>query len=133
MQNNVISAGGGDSGPPYSTDVFFKGRCTNSRGKYFQSVPTNYGVSEDLSLKQCFEKCIKVETDGTDVTVTGITWVPGGIFCNCEIDTGIGPVTGAFNGGRDSTVACYPNQVCPCPSLILQHLILNLFLILLPP
>ena len=119
MQDNVISAGGGDSGPPYSTDVLFKGRCTNSRGKYFQSPPTNYG-DEGLSLKECFQKCI--DLDGTDVTVTGITWVPGGIFCNCEIDTGIGPVTGAFNGGRDSSVECYPNQVCP--SLILQHLIL---------
>jgi len=125
----VISAGGGDSGPAFSTDVSFKGGCTNSRGRGFERKEV-----ESLSLEECFKKCTDLETAGEDVEVrpsfvtiespkvTGISYKPqNGVklpFCACEIDTGRGPVTGGSKNGGE----CYPNQVRP--SLILQHLIL---------
>lgn len=133
----MISAGGEDSGPAFSTDVSFKGRCTNSRGKIFQT-PLENNLLSDLNRQQCFKKCIDLETAGEDVEVfptgvtiespkvTGITYEPiePFAFCYCEIDTDIfpGPVTGAFNGGQYSTAECYRNAVRPF--LILQHLIL---------
>ena len=130
MQNNVISAGGGDSGPAFSIDVSFKGTCTSSRGRIADGVA--FGVSDGISREACFKKCIDLEADGSAVgplvlsgrtiespKVTGIAYFPD-TECVCLIDTGIGPLTRANEDG--STFECYPNTVRP--SLILQHLIL---------